>query len=520
MNRMKKIFKNKFFRIGIILVISLVVFMTGYYDAKKFQISHKLKIALLGTLNGMAEKKIDVPKDYLRGVFSKPENISIEFTSKDFEVLMSDRKVAMERGILLDDHNSEVATKISYNGEKFKATAKLKGDFPDHFADEKFSLRIDLKGNKKIKKLDKFALQQPKVRSFLREWICHMMEEKEDLIHLTTYYVSVTINGKKMGIYQMEEYFDDTIITNNQLPEGIIFRQLGPGKDLKIFNEKQIYSSVELTKILTSLFEKYDAFTEGKIPLNEVFDVAKLAKWYAIVDLVRGHHALYNCNLHFYFNSEKQLIEPIGREWNLEDFAEIQEISIDMINNPDIIEDNPLDYWLHKKIFTDELFLNEYYKALVKISNPTYLDEFFNTISEEMELNLSILYKDYPFYSFNKPILYWNQKIIQKKLEPERPIKAYSFLKEGKQLVYVKNLSAFPLVLKSIVYNDDKVKIQNKMILFSGIKDSINTYQSINLPFKIEDLRVNSELVFSFLGAEKELKCKILPWGGNEFPIN
>ena len=498
MKKNKKSFLNKTFKIGIIFIVACIIFLAGHYDANNTHILHQTRQFLAA----LANKNIKFPSDYLKGIASKPEKIKIEIAPEDYEQLMQERDIAIKRGILLDDNNSEIPIKIVYKGEKIEATAKLKGDFPDHFGEKKYSLRINIKGDERLKKLDKFAIQQPKTRSYLAEWIGHMMLEKENLIHLTTYYIHVTINGEKMGIYQMEEFFDDTIIKNNDLPDGIIFRQVGPGVDLKIYNSKQIYSSENLTGYLEKLYNKYDSLLNGELPIHKIFDVKKMAKYYAITDLLSGHHALFYNNLHFFYNSKTQLIEPIGREWNGDNFKDLNKISLDMVNNPDIIDDNPLNYWLHKKIFHDELFLAEYYKALTKISNHEYLDHFFEEISDAMNSNLNILYKDYPFYNFDRFYLYWNQKAIQEKLNLERPLNAVYFKPDkDEKYLEVKNLSYFPVVLKSIHTNIDNV----------NINDTLQPMEQKNLPLKIADSENIDLIAFSYLGGEKEFESKVLP---------
>jgi hypothetical protein len=497
--------KKQYFKICIILISSIIIFLTGFYV-------NKYKIASLAksTLKELINKNIDLPKDFANGVFSKPEKINLEFSEKNYGMLMNDRAIALNRGMLFSDHNVEVPVKIYYNNEKFKGKASLKGDWPDHFADSKISFRINIKGDEKMMGLDEFALQQPLTRSFILEWICHKLEEKENLIHLRTKYVQVTVNDKNKGIYQLEEYFDDTIFENNHLPEGVIFKIKGTEHDLKIFSEKQIYSSLKRKNHLSSLYEKYDAFIEDKLPIDEVFDIEKIAKWYAITDLVKGYHQLYNNNLHFYFNPDKQKIEPIGREWN-DYFKENKEISIEMVNDS-CMPNNPLNSWFHKKIFTNEVFIQEYYKALLKLSSHHYLDEFFEEISAEMQQNLNILYKDYPLYTFKKYDLYRNQEAILKKLNPERPIKAFQTIaKDGTQKLHIRSLSIFPLMLKSIECNDKDIKIHEEIILQPNRKNSKIEYKTIILPQKENKEEANVSITYVLLGAEQSSKFNVLP---------
>ncbi|HEX2936646.1 MAG TPA: CotH kinase family protein [Bacteroidales bacterium] len=494
--------RSRWVIVGVRLVFVLSLMTVGYYAKEKNAVGNIKRF-----FSKVISKNTDIPKDFVLGAFSNPETIELEFKSKNYTKLMNDREIAMSRGILLKDHRQEVPVKIKYKDKAYKASARLKGDWSDHFNSDKISFRINIKGNENLMALNEFSLQSPEARSFMTEWICHKLEERENLIHLRTNYVNVVIDGKKKGIYQIEEYFDNTIFQNNNLPEGILFKFEGDAFELKVFNRKSIMASDTLRNYLSVLFQKYDAFVDNKLALNNFLDVEKFARAYAITDLVRGYHQFYFNNIHFYFNPRTGLVEPIGREWN-DYFSDNTLIAIDLVNDP-TFPNNPLNYWFHERLFQDSVFLRKYYKNLARMSEHKYLDIFFKEIEKPLEENLSILYKNYPLYKFKKSDLYVNQVIIQKKLSPIRPLAAY-YKKDtmGNIKLEIRKFSNFPIILKNIQVNGKKNLFKEPV--FIGSNKHPNRYIEISLPFGVNSDSPIMEMEYNLMGADADSVMQIL----------
>ena len=54
-----------------------------------------------------------------------------------------------------------------------------------------------------------------------------------------------------------------------------------------------------------------DFIEQGK-PVSESFDTDKMAKYFAIVDLMQAHHSTAWHNMRFYFNPVLNKLEPVG----------------------------------------------------------------------------------------------------------------------------------------------------------------------------------------------------------------
>ena len=76
----------------------------------------------------------------------------------------------------------------------------------DHWGDkEKWSFKIELKDGHTLMGMSNFALQHPWTRSFMNEWLLHELFREHNLIALRYDFVDLTLNGRHLGIYALEE---------------------------------------------------------------------------------------------------------------------------------------------------------------------------------------------------------------------------------------------------------------------------------------------------------------------------
>ena len=86
----------------------------------------------------------------------------------------------------------------------------------DHLEGEKWSFRVRLKNDNAILGLKKFSLQHPSRRGYLKEWFFHTTLKRENLFNLRYFFVKIILNGEDLGIYALEEHFDQILIENNK----------------------------------------------------------------------------------------------------------------------------------------------------------------------------------------------------------------------------------------------------------------------------------------------------------------
>jgi len=410
----KRKFKINKFLIGLLLafLFFIVVIASMSYGAMLYKTTAASQI--LGLLSNAAKTKFKIIPNYINGILSSPEHIYLDIKHTDYQKIAYYRKISLERGQVLPDVKQEgIPAKLTYNGKTYKVELQMTGQNLDHIARPyKWSFRVKVKGVDTIFGMKEFSLLVPNGRGSpydnpVNEWVCHEIEKQEGIISLRYDFVDVTINGKYVGVYALEEHFDKRLIEHNNLREGIIFK--ANLDDLSVYNEKKVLTDPDLKAQIILLKTLWKSFIAGDISASKLFDIDKLAKYYAIADLVNGHHTHYGGNTFLYFNPITRLVEPIGREWQ----SPYEKNVYVYLENPQY---SPL---YHQKIFNDLKFIRSYIVELDRLSDPEYLNNFFKKIKPKLKQKINILNKDYAAFEYTNDYLYSNQIYIRSRLYPE-----------------------------------------------------------------------------------------------------
>ncbi|MFQ5822506.1 MAG: hypothetical protein ACE5JB_00435 [bacterium] len=545
---------NKFIiRVAIICFYSGVVFFFGALAHRSRLISEGMINHILGTriineaLKPLREgiKPIllggfKVPFNYVNSFSANPEHIIIDINHKNFQKLAYKREMALRKGYLEfdDEDDNYVSAYIRYTDKNMRAKVRLKGNILIGIKGDKWPLRIIVKGDNRLFGMKKFSIQSPRERGFLNEWFFHKFLKYNNLPCLLYDFIDVTINGKHLGIYAIEEHFKDELFPNNNLREGIIIRFDESWTYYKYFVPTtiteinlQAYTSstlsahnLDLVETDSTKFKQFvvaknllESFRRKKLKTSQVFDIKKMAKFFAIVDLMgRQHHAIAKRNMKFYYNPVTSLLEPIGYDQRFLLPAKYLIGSSKQISKfPSIKDDIPI--W-EDTFFEDKFFYIEYIKALEKISDKKLLDSFFEKYKNEYKRTLNIIHKDYPWYNFDIDILYKNQETIRKNLIPKKAINVYyKDYRQDTLKLQISNIHYFPIKINSLSYNDSVIVYPTKeYIVQSKVINQPMKFQNIDFVLPINSTRKDS-IIFDFkinymvLGTEKILQESILP---------
>jgi len=361
-------------------------------------------------------------------------NIEININGSTYQQLELYRNIALENGVIDKSLKKYFPATIKYKGKETPIKLRLKGDWVDHLKGDKWSFRIKITGENAFLGLKSFSIQSPHTRSFLHEWFMHQVYLREGVLTTRYEFVPVIVNGKQMGVYALEEHFDKQLVENKGKREGpvIKFNEEGvwetrigdPGgyhslpyfaaAEVIPFKQNRTMTNPVLKqhfKTAQSLLLRYKAFDKN---IEEIFDLDKLAKFYALTDLANTDHALIWHNLRFYYNPVSRKLEPIAYDCYPE--------KIEMSANQPIFgysKDKTAfpDYnFIHYSIFNNNSFKALYVSYLKKFSSSKYLNTLFNELDPDLDLFGKLLTKEYPSSKFNKAF-YWNSiKAIQEAL--------------------------------------------------------------------------------------------------------
>ncbi len=509
-----------FFIFGILfgLIISGFFGTLDTPSQKALDVIHSLGFYGLGEIKArlyeIKHENIKIPFHYLSGQFSNPKKIYIDIGFEELQKIEYKREQALSSlsfegyftppaGILIASDEDYVPAKITYDKKEIDVKLRLKGDLTDHLDGNKWSFRIKVKGDDSLFGMKSFSIQDPKARGYIDELIYHQALKKEGVLSLRYDFVEVIINGENKGIYAIEEHFGKELIEYNNRREGVIvkFNENPMWEDIlnsadeisnyedyfEYMDEKYLdwfynsdIDSFETAKInensvLSEQFEKsknlLEYFRRGSLKTSEVFDIDKLAKYFAINTLTGSSHASGWNNIRFYYNPITSRLEPVGYD------AEGSEDALNVINyySPSCFygEECREIKGFEELIFRDEIFFKKYLEELERVSEKEYLDNLFSELNSEIDKDVDIIHKDHPSYYFSNERYYSNQIQIKKRLE------------------FIKGFN---------VYLDEIKPLDKKIVLSVG--------NIVPYPLEIVGLNYNGSVYFEVVSNEREVKPK------------
>ena len=376
--------------------------------------------------------KIELLNKATRPVFKK-ENIGLQIKSKDLDKLNKFKEKAIQNGVIGKSLKKYFNGNMVYNNEKIPIKIRLKGDWVDHLSGDKWSFRIKILGDKDFKGMKAFSIQHPKTRSFLKEWIMHKIFRDENILTTRYGFVTMSLNGKNLGIYAYEEHFSKELLKYNKRmkapilkfneegvwetrvnnPKNRNFYPYFEASEIIPFQKKSIFSSNSLKRSFAKglkLMTKYKEFDKN---LEDIFDLNYTAKLYALYDIGKIRHSYHWHNQRFYYNPKANKLEYIAFDC----YAGIEEGIEDVIYG--YSDKDSYDFkatYLSKQFFNNDLFVANYKKFLDKFSSEEYLTNIINKYSTSFDSLNTILKYEFKDYEFDINYLIDNAKAVRELL--------------------------------------------------------------------------------------------------------
>jgi len=523
----------------------LIVFLTVYFTIQpEFKISSS-GIQITGTkghnsaldkvIQPAIKQNIKIPVNYIKGkLFGTAKTINIDIPFKEYQKLLAKREEAIKQDVLVTGSDDMVKASVRYNDQSHKAKLRLKGDFIGHLLGDKWSFRVQLKKGKTLFGFNKFSLHHPQQRSYLWEWLYHKMLKDEDVLSLRYEFINVIVNGKHLGIYAIEEHFDKHLVEYNNRREGPILKlsesmvwdeylrqehpfkeadvvQLNDVNDLQLpaieaFKEKKTLSKDKLKMDFLQAKNLLEGFRRGIFRTSEVFDVDKLADYFAITDFLHVEHGSHWHNIRFYYNPVTALVEPIGFDGDADIFLYgVLGTRKKLLSNDEIASGTNLSFY--DLLFSDKVFFEKYMTSLEKVSNPEYVDKFMAAHGKEIKKNITILHSEFPFVDFKKDYLYQFQDYIRSVILPSRALNAHLDI-VGEKKLQVGNIH--PLPVKVIGYGkEDNITSIKGVVLQPRLRGKPLHYTEIPISNAEEEEMI---VKYQVLGTSEVYTEKVLQW--------
>ena len=397
----KKKNRSLFFLVSIFLL--LFFFLFSITPGIKGDIEKSIKITLnqptlfKQTANTKSHLEdltfLDYPKKLfyaIKNYFSTPKNFpnfKIDIKFKELEKLKADRKKALFYKKLINPQKVNVT--ILFNDEKYKATARLKGDLSEHWGNHKqWSLRIKLKNKKTILSMNEFSLTVFEERAFPYNFVISEILRENNILTPRYEIIQTSVNGENWGLMLLEEQFSDSFYAYNKLKEAPILKMTNENNFLisviaqnkikniadivrwqgkletKIYNEKNILKKSNIlgkqtNENLISIFKNFqeiDVLKQEKYyeHLKNHIDLKLYAKTFAILSAFGDYHSHKSTNSRYYLNPYDLKIIPILTD-NTSSNIDDKESSIKFLNGTNLF---------YKIFYKDKKFQDEYFLML------------------------------------------------------------------------------------------------------------------------------------------------------------
>ena len=263
--------------------------------------------------------------------------IKVEIDDTNMNLLREAREFALKVGVIRQDKRWEVDGHLVYEGKRYPATIRLKGDWVDHVNGKVWSMKFKLKDGKHILGMNRFSIQSPKVRDANQIYYNKMLQEAGVLAGRYQY-INYTFNHLYKGIVALEESFSYELVENLRQRESVILTHdenttifaraftkkyceqfgctpvLAQLKYLKTFRQGHVLGKPVLEAQMSKMIGTFEGYKNGYFSSPQTFDLTKVAKYLAISEIWRAFHGTRDHQLKFYYNAFTKLIEPIAHD--------------------------------------------------------------------------------------------------------------------------------------------------------------------------------------------------------------
>ena len=389
----------------------------------KIYVVHDLKEPIwFDDLKIEREFKLDEAR-YITLNDSSLHTLDLRVKDKGYEKLREKRDEAFRKWLLITEDDDWVKGRIGEGDDQIKVKLRLKGDLLDHLIGDKWSFRIAVKPPQAWNRLMTFSVQNPITRDFLSEWLYHLFLQKEDVLATRYDFLTVSLNQKNLGVYAYEEHFEKQLVESQNRREGPIvkFSEEGMwaarrrGRQNRIdavatdyqlnqydaaealpFKESKTLASPQLKEQTEQARSLMEAYKYGNKSAGEVFDLDRLARYYAVTDIFKAYHGVIWHNQRFYYNPVIGRLEPIGYD------GFVYEGAMNWVGRPTILfglaeeEDDPR-YDLIHRLYLDEEFVALYLGHLWRLSQPEVLENFFFDLDSEIKRRQELIQTEFDY---------------------------------------------------------------------------------------------------------------------------
>ncbi|MEZ6036082.1 MAG: hypothetical protein R3F29_01290 [Planctomycetota bacterium] len=267
--------------------------------------------------------------DALSRLWHTPDlpHLQLDVKPKHLAKIEQKRDEALIKGLLETEDGDKVPGKLTVDGRTIKVSLRLKGDWTDHLLGDKWSFRIETKGDDHLFGMRRFSVQAPETRGYQGEPVFLSALQRLGVVVPRYRFVTVGLNDRELGVMALEEHVATELLEHSQrrdsaivhFDETLVFHGLDDYRTAPViaFQPKRLGKSPALAAQRDTAIALLHGFVRGKLPASQVFRVDELAAYLAAAEVFGAHHCLRWHNLRFYFDPVHARLGPIGFDANL-----------------------------------------------------------------------------------------------------------------------------------------------------------------------------------------------------------
>ena len=407
----------------VLVLVGIGIFGGTVFFGKELfdHVQEELHSALEQDYEALASRSLAQPdrsratSNFLRAYTSSVPRLFIDIKFKRYEELRKKRDDALRAGrFLFRGEDDLVPASIRHDGRNVRVRLRLKGDFTDHLETDKWSFRVEVRGEDHLFGMRRFSLQSPHTKHYHQEALFLDHVRREGLLAVDYFFVDVTVNGRHLGLMAVEEHFSKELLEAQNRREGVIVRYdetdfwygfrrrdiLSRGRAsllpnifdnwkvawVKPFRKTRVQRSELLSRHAALAASMLRGLANEKLAPSDVFDVQQLGKFVAICDLWGVEHPIRWHNMRFYLDPMTLRLEPIGFDGNVSSHAW----------HPRPFLHRSQAIWFWQDLVTDPRLRNAYLEHYQRMLEPAYIDRLETFLEEREQEYLAVLYREFP----------------------------------------------------------------------------------------------------------------------------
>ena len=497
-------------------------------------------------------------------------SVSLYFSDKNVAKFEKAKSTAFAEGVHFSDGNWNKGI-LSFEEGPIPIKAHFKGDWLDHLQGNKWSLRIKIRKGKTYKRMKEFSFQTPESRYFLHEYLAHELFFEEGLLTTRYEFAPMYFNKTSRGVFAIEEHFAKQLIEYNLRREGPIlkfdenpmWRGNALHKGLNPVSGWRSFPAYETSRIMafgSSQITKDESFKQKFLighsllyqfknrlaPVDDIFEIDKLATYLALSDLHQGKHGAIWHNLRFYYNPISCKLEIINYDNFTGDYEVHEREETTALNFEQTTEKFKYKHF-YTYFFTSKKLREAYIKEVERLSSDEYVNGFYTKIEPQLNEYKKLINIEFPNYEISRYFLVKNAKELREDLKVIQQREENGFydsltiIDHDEQFTTEYFPSVFPYYLNAYYHsegnegNEGKLRIENNNV--SGIiptrlsdgsktlyefedKSVISKYgeegqfREYNIPY----FKDATHIEFKDVDSNKFYKTELTPWEKNLAP--